>query len=71
MVVADYELEMERKWPLAPDIIEECQAVEQQSTSEEDTWAPIFEPTDFKEEHGLLELEKYRLTPEELESWAL
>ena len=71
MVLADYEADKERKWPLGQDIIDECQAVEQLPASEEDQWKPLFEPTDFNEEHRPLELDKFRLTPAQLENWAL
>ena len=61
----------ERKWPLGPDIVEECQAVAALPLEEEnDHWAPLFEPTKFNAEHGPLKLEDYRLSADELKEWA-
>ena len=71
MVVQGYELEQERKWPLGEDIIEECQAIEQLSTLDEEQWTPLFEPTQYNEQHGPLELQNHRLTAAQLEEWAL
>ena len=59
---AGYEMGQERKWPLGPDIVEECQAVEELPEVEPDAWRPLFEPADFNEAHGPLEIEAYRLT---------
>ena len=71
MVVQGYELEQERKWQLGEDIIEECQSIEQLDTVDELQWMPLFEPTQFNEQHGPLEQEKYRLAAAQLEEWAL
>ena len=32
-------------------------------------WAPYFEPHDFNQAHGPLEVERYRISPEELSTW--
>ena len=61
-----YELGQERKWPLGPDIVEECQAVQELPEVDNDAWKPLFEPTEFNEEHGPLELEAYKLTDAQL-----
>ena len=66
MQVENYEPDLERKWPLGPDIVEECQAVANLPDTGIEDWAPLFEPTDFNSEHGQLEIEAYRLSHEEL-----
>ena len=35
-----------------------------------DSWAPLFDPHDFTEAHGPLEIEPYRLPQEDLRTWA-
>ena len=57
-------------WPLGPDVVEECQAVAELPTENAEDWMPLFFPNDFTEEHGPLKVEQYRLTPDELKSWA-
>ena len=58
---------MERKWPLGPDVVEECTAVA--AMDEQDDWSPLFEPNRFNEEHKPLILTDYLLSEEELEVW--
>ena len=70
MVIGHDDVEQERKWSLPDDIIEECHAVEQLAVDEDERTTPLFEPTDFKVEHGPLELDRFKLSAEELESWA-
>ena len=70
MRVEDYQENEERKWPLGPDIVEECQAVANLPDAGIEGWVPVFEPTDFNTEHGPLEIEAYRLPREELRRWA-
>ena len=70
LVINGYETGGERKWPLGPDIIEECQAVADLQPDGQDEWKPLFDPFKFNEDHGPLTLDDYRLEPEELRSWA-
>ena len=70
MIINDYEVGQQRKWPLGPDIVEECQAVDELPAVDPDHWTPLFEPTDFNDNHGPLQLEDYRLSQEELKRWA-
>ena len=58
------------RWPLGPDIVEECGAVAALPAVDRDSWVPLFEPSDFNHDHGPLEIEPYRLPPEDLETWA-
>ena len=37
---------------------------------DEDRWTPLFEPTDFNNQHQPLEIEHYRLSEADLKSWA-
>ena len=58
------------RWPLGPDIVEECNAVAAMPAVDPDDWSPLFEPHDFAEANGPLEIEPYRLPPEDLQTWA-
>ena len=58
---------IDRKFALAPDIIEECTAVAEMA--EQPDWAPLFEPNDFNEQHKPLTLDQFKLPEEELEHW--
>ena len=71
MVIGDYKRHEEWKWPLAPDIIEECQAVANLPEDDQDAWSPCFEPYDFNAAHGPLTLENYRFSRDALEEWAV
>ena len=59
---------MERKFPLGPDVVEECQAVVdlQQQDNNEQEWSPLFEPNDFNQTHGPLVIKEYQLSNEDL-----
>ena len=70
MTIANYEVGQERKYPLGPDVVEECQAVAALPPADPDTWTPLFEPTDFTQANQPLLVEKFRLSPAALESWA-
>ena len=61
MIVENYECDHTRKFALAPDIIEECQAVADLPPVDPETWQPLFEPGDFNDEHGPLEIDTYKL----------
>ena len=37
---------------------------------DEDRWTPLFEPTDFNNQHQPLEIEQYKLSEADLKSWA-
>ena len=49
MHIENYESDQIRKFALAPDLIEECQAVADLNDVNIDGWEPIFEPSDFNE----------------------
>ena len=49
MVLEDYGCHHDRKWPMGPDIFEECEAVSNLPVAEQDNWTPLFEPNDFNE----------------------
>ena len=51
---------------MGPDIVEECQAVEEMPEVESNPWKPLFEPTEFNEEHGPLDVAAYKLTDDQL-----
>ena len=55
--VANFEAGQERKWPLGPDIIEECEAVAAIPGDGPAGWRARFDPVEFNEVHGPLELE--------------
>ena len=68
--VHQFEMEESRMWPVGPDIVEECQSVAALPRDSSSNWAPLFEPVDFNETHGPLNVEYYRLSPEDLLTWA-
>ena len=53
-------------WPLGPDIVEECQAVDELPKVDMDQWQLHFEPNDFNNEHGPLTLDSYRLSQDDM-----
>lgn len=57
MKIQDYEAGQDRKWPLGPDIVEECKAVEALPEVDMNDWVPLFEPVNFNQTHGPLTLE--------------
>ena len=65
-----FEERQERKLPLGPDLVEECQAVDAIVEGEYEPFAPLFDPVQFNEAHGPLELEDYRLPQADLRDWA-
>ena len=71
MTIQDYESGISRKYKLGPDIIEECQAVASLSEADQQGWSPLFEPVEFNDEHGPLTIENYRLSQDQLRSWAV
>jgi hypothetical protein len=64
------QLEPSAKWLLGPDVVEECQAVANLEEAGIGQWAPLFEPSDFNNEHKPLTIQQYGLTAEELRAWA-
>ena len=66
----NFEAGQERKYLMGPDVYEECQAVADLPAVDIGSWVPNFEPHDFNEAHGPLEIEDYRLSPQDLRSWA-
>ena len=71
MSIDNYEAEQERKYPLGPDIVEECQAVAALPLVDPDTWLPLFEPHDFGRANQPLLVEQYQLSQDELHNWAV
>ena len=69
--IASEEEVPDRKHPLGPDVVEECQAVAAigDQIQEQEQWRPVFDPTHFTEQHGPLTLVDYKLTDEELKRW--
>ena len=55
---------------LGPDIIEECQAVAAIPPDGGYGWTPLFEPTEFNDEHGPLHVASYQLSTVQLKEWA-
>ena len=44
MAIDDGQDDQERKWPLGPDIVEECQAVSTIPNEESNEWNILFDP---------------------------
>ena len=57
MKIQDYEAGQDRKWPLGPDVVEECKAVEALPEVDMNDWVPLFKPVNFNQTHGPLTLE--------------
>ena len=70
MNIQDYEVDQDRKYPLGPDIVEECRAVAEAPQVNLDEWSPLFDPEDFNKEHGPLLIEDFRLPQDDLRAWA-
>ena len=70
MRIEDYEFEQERKWPIGPDVYEECHSVAELPEVDEENWAALYDPHDFNDKHGPLQIEDYRLSEADLRSWA-
>ena len=70
MVIEDYEPHQDRKFPLGPDIVEECQKLAALPAVDPDTWSPLVEPTSFNEAHKPLLIEQYKISQDELKAWA-
>ena len=47
MTIKDYEVEVMRKYPLGPDILEEVRAVSTIMMDRDQSWAPLFDPEEF------------------------
>ena len=70
MVIDGYEPDHDRKFPLGPDVVEECRAVDRLQPGNEDDWAPFFDPEDFNKRHGPLLLKDHALPQDDLKRWA-
>ena len=62
MVIADFEVNLNRKFQLGKDIVEEIEAVQQLPEPEPPGWSPLFEPISFNEAHGPLLIKDYLLS---------
>ena len=71
MRVQDYEVELERKFPLGPDVVEECKTVASIQLAEDNDWKALFDPEAFNKEYGPLLMEKYQLSQSDLQEWAI
>ena len=71
MIVQDYEPNLERKFPLGPDVVEECRSVASIPMAKDHDWKPLFDPEVFNKEHGPLLIEKYQLSQSDLKEWAI
>ena len=54
------------KWPIGPEILEECNAVAELPQVDANSWEPLFDHNQFQEQNGPLEIEKFRLPQEDL-----
>ena len=55
-------MEQQRKFAMAPDILEELKAIDELPPADPDLWKPLFEPGSFNDEYGPLEVETNRLS---------
>ena len=70
MVIENLETGIQRKWPLGRDIIEEIKSVAEMPQANQEEWAPLFEPYEFNNHHGPLLIDEYKLSKDDLLSWA-
>lgn len=64
------EEEDQYKWPLGPDVVEQCNIVAELPAEGDEAWNALFDPNAFNELNKPLEFEKYRLPQEDLKTWA-
>ena len=69
MRVENHEYETDRKFPLGPDVFEECQAVDEMPEVDPAAWQPLFHPNRFSEERGPLKVPDFKLSEEDLDQW--
>ena len=71
IVLDNFEVDVNRKHALAPDIVEELEQMWTEGVEgDEDEWRPLFDPDDFTQANQPLSLDRFRLTEDELKSWA-
>ena len=72
MIVLDnFAVDVNRKHALAQDIVEELEQMWTEGVEgDEDDWQPLFDPDDFTQANQPLSLDRFRLTEDELKSWA-
>ena len=66
----NFQEEEERRWPLGPDVADECEAVASLPEVDPSEWVPLFEPTSFSSDNAPLEVDRFRLSAEELKEWS-
>ena len=69
MRIEDYEYEIARKFPMGPDIFEECKIVDDMPEADPDVWKPLFHPTNFAQQHGQLKFEDFKLSDQDMDRW--
>ena len=69
MKVDDFESGLDRKWPMGPDIVEECRTVSNFQLSDQVRWTPFFDPDEFNKTNGPLLVKDYSLPQADLKQW--
>ena len=71
MVIEDFEEGLPRKHSISPDLVEELSAVFDLPEDEQvSQWRAFFDPEHFTQENQPLSLDRFKLTTEELRTWA-
>ena len=72
IVVDHFEQGADRKFALAPDIIEELEVLKDHGLNEDNVeWQPYFDPDEFTKKNQPLSIERFKLSNEELREWAV
>ena len=71
MTIDGFEAGLDRKIPIGPDLVEECQTVMDLPPVDPDVWAPTFDPTDFNEKNRPLYIDDYKMSEPELKYWSV
>ena len=70
MKIDGYEEGQDRKFPMGPDIVEECRAVSNLQPVDEEQWTPLFDPDGYNKAHGPLLVQDHTLPQADLKRWA-
>ena len=59
--IESFERGEQQRWPIGPDIVEECEEVQALQIDENQAWTPLFEPERYNKDHGPLQVDDFRL----------
>ena len=62
ITIESFEQGEQQRWPIGPDIVEECEEVQALQPADDQAWAPLFEPERYNKDHGPLQVENFKLS---------